>query len=67
MFDELSPFETIQPPREETSSQNKPVAETFPSIFASNIPASLASNANLDPLADEFLPRSNTVNHLNMA
>ena len=60
-FDKLPPSETIQPPCEEkSSSPNEPVAETLPSISASNMPASLASNAKLDPLADEFLPRSNT-------
>ena len=59
--DKLPPSETIPPPCEEKSSpQNEPVAETLPSISASNIPASLASNAKLDPLADEFLPQSNT-------
>ena len=40
--DELPPSETKQPPCEEKSSQNEPVAETLPSISASNIPASLA-------------------------
>ena len=57
--DKLPPSETIQPPCEEISPQNEPVAVTLPSISASNIPISLASNAKLDPLADEFLPQSN--------
>ena len=59
--DKLPPSETIPPPlKEKSSPQNEPVAETLPSISASNIPASLASNAKLDPLAEEFLPQSNT-------
>ena len=58
--DKLPPSETIPPPCEEKSSpQNEPVAETLPSISASNIPASLASNAKLGPMADEFLSQSN--------
>ena len=44
------------PPSEKSSPKNKTIAETLPSISASNMPASLASNAKLDPLADEFLP-----------